>query len=164
VNAVSWNDCREFIRRLNARLSGGRVSLPSEAEWECACRAGSTGRWCFGDGEADLDAYAWYEANARDAPQPVGTKTPNAWALHDMHGNVWEWCHDWYNDNYYQNSPKQDPPGSPTGSARVQRGGAWDYGPRRAAHRGGPHEPTRRRVDVGFRVVLVASAPGGGHP
>jgi formylglycine-generating enzyme required for sulfatase activity len=100
--------------------------LPTEAEWEYACRAGGSGKYCFGDAENDLPQYAWLKVNSQGKPHPVGQKRPNRWGLYDMHGNVWQWCHDWYGETYYTQSPAQDPRGPATGKMRVLRGGAWD--------------------------------------
>lgn len=95
VENVSWNDAQEFIRRLNGMEDASNYRLPTEAEWEYACRAGSTG-----DYAGDLNAMTWYGENAGNTTHPVGQKRPNAWGLYDMHGNVWEWCQDWYEGNY----------------------------------------------------------------
>ena len=102
--------------------------LPTEAEWEYACRAGTTTAYFFGNDASKLKAYAWYEDNARGRPQPVGQKPPNPWGLYDMHGNVWEWCNDFYHVDYYQDSPKENPRGPETGDTKVVRGGAWKFG------------------------------------
>ncbi|HWY85167.1 MAG TPA: SUMF1/EgtB/PvdO family nonheme iron enzyme [Gemmataceae bacterium] len=100
--------------------------LPTEAEWEYSCRAGGTGRYCHGDAEAPLSQYAWFKPQSQGKPQPVGRKAPNSWGLFDMHGNVWQWCHDWYGETYYSESSKEDPRGPAAGKMRVLRGGAWD--------------------------------------
>jgi formylglycine-generating enzyme required for sulfatase activity len=100
--------------------------LPTEAEWEYACRAGGTGKYCFGDADRELPQYAWFKPHSQGKPQPVGQKRPNRWGLYDMHGNVWQWCHDWYGAIYYAESPAEDPHGPASGQTRVLRGGAWD--------------------------------------
>jgi formylglycine-generating enzyme required for sulfatase activity len=137
-------------------VSGGKFQLPTEAQWEYACRAGSKTRYCFGDDEKQLGDYAWYSKNSGNKTHPVGEKKPNAWGLYDMHGNVWEWCQDWWKDGYYKESPVDDPTGAATGSFRVIRGGFWDYPARycRSAFRG-LDGPGRRHYDRGFRVSRV---------
>jgi formylglycine-generating enzyme required for sulfatase activity len=100
--------------------------LPTEAEWEYACRAGGAGKYCFGDSEAELPRYAWFKPHSQGKTRPVGQKQPNQWGLYDMHGNVWQWCHDWYGETYYSESPSSDPRGPAAGKMRVLRGGAWD--------------------------------------
>jgi len=99
---------------------GIRYRLPTEAEWEYACRAGTTG-----DYAGDPDAMAWYNTNSNNQTHSVGTKQPNAWGLYDMHGNVLEWVQDWYGSAYYANSPGTDPRGPSSGSSRILRGGGW---------------------------------------
>jgi formylglycine-generating enzyme required for sulfatase activity len=99
--------------------------LPTEAEWEYACRAGTSTRYSSGDDPARLKAAAWFKANANQTPHPAGQKAPNAWSLYDMHGNVAEWCHDVYQPDYYQKSESQNPPGPAQGAKRVLRGGSW---------------------------------------
>jgi formylglycine-generating enzyme required for sulfatase activity len=121
---VTWNDAMAFCRWLSAK-EGKTYRLPTEAQWEYACRAGSTTRYCYGDDEAGLGEYAWYGANWGGKTHPVGEKKANAWGLYDMHGNVWEWCADWYDNSYYAKSPTDDPTGPVTGSYRVHRGGGW---------------------------------------
>ncbi|HRF11404.1 MAG: formylglycine-generating enzyme family protein [Candidatus Accumulibacter sp. UW27] len=145
ATGVSWLDAVEFCNRLSVRagyrpcysrglLGGWRCDwradgyrLPTEAEWEYACRAGSTSRFCFGDDPAVLDAYAWYEGNAKGAAQPVATRRANAWGLYDMHGNVWEWCWDWYGS--YSSRPARSPRGPIRwkfwAGTRVLRGGSF---------------------------------------
>jgi formylglycine-generating enzyme required for sulfatase activity len=130
VQNVSWNDAQEFCRKLSElageKTAGRRYRLPTEAEWEYACRAGSTEKYCYGDDKSRLGDYAWYEKNFGNSFRYlVGQKTPNAWGLYDMHGNVWEWCADWYDSKYYANSPTDDPMGPTEGSFRVFRGGGW---------------------------------------
>jgi formylglycine-generating enzyme required for sulfatase activity len=125
VERVSWNDVQAFIKKLNEREGVDHYRLPSEAEWEYACRAGSTGLYSFGDDAARLGEYAWYKENSDEKTHPVGEKKPNTWGLYDMHGNVWEWVQDRYDENYYQNSLNVDPQGPNAGAFRVYRGGSW---------------------------------------
>ena len=159
ANYLSWNDATEYLGNLSAK-TGGTYRLPTEAEWEYACRAGSTGKYCFGDHERRLGEYAWYYGNAYGAgkrrPQPVALRKPNAWGLHDMHGNVWEWCQDWYDAGYYRKSPQQDPKGPTTADqTRVLRGGSWYTTPAFccSAYRNGSVPAYTSHYD-GFRVVL----------
>jgi formylglycine-generating enzyme required for sulfatase activity len=129
VENVSWNDCQAFLGKLNAKTGGqgGKFVLPTEAQWEYACRAGSTTKYCFGDEEARLADYAWYVGNSGNKTHPVGEKKPNAWGLYDMHGNVWEWCADWCVASCYAKTFADDPRGPITGSYRVLRGGSWSF-------------------------------------
>jgi len=112
-------------RRPNARwaLARGSYALPTEAQWEYACRAGSTGRWCFGDDASQLADYAWYAVNSGNMTHPVGQKKPNAWGLFDMHGNVGEWCSDWFGPYPNLKAPAEDPTGPVSGDKLVLRGG-----------------------------------------
>jgi formylglycine-generating enzyme required for sulfatase activity len=121
---VSWTDVQEFLRKLNQMEGTNKYRLPTEAQWEYSCRAGSTTS-CYGNDDSYLSKYAWYWSNSEGKTHPVGRKRPNAWGLYDMHGNVWEWCQDWYNENYYARSPQRDPKGPSSGSFRVLRGGSW---------------------------------------
>jgi formylglycine-generating enzyme required for sulfatase activity len=154
---VSWLDARAYVSWLT-EVTGRSYRLPTEAEWEYACRAGSKGRFCFGDDEAKLEEYAWYVKNSDSKTHPVGQKKPNAWGLYDMHGNVWEWCQDWYGK--YPAGPLTDPEGGPEPGfwkklvyGRVLRGGSW-YGYAgftRSAFRN--HFPDFRNYLIGFRVA-----------
>jgi len=156
VETICWNDCQKFVEKLNAKVRGGKFSLPTEAQWEYACRAGSTTRYCFGDEESGLGEYAWYGENAGGKTHPVGEKKPNAWGLYDMHGNVWEWCQDWCNSGYYANSPTDDPMGPSGGAYRVVRGGTWDGPARNCRSAGrGSFVPGYRHDYLGFRVSGV---------
>ncbi len=151
VEKVSWNDCHEFIRKLNRMEGTDKYRLPTEAEWEYACRAGSEGAYCFGNDTESLSQYAWYIDNSGAKTHPVAGKKPNAWGLYDMHGNVWEWCSDWYGD--YPSETVTDPDGPSAGSSRLSRGGCWYFGTRlcRSALRGG-FDPSLRDSYLGFRL------------
>jgi formylglycine-generating enzyme required for sulfatase activity len=153
VEQVSWNDATEFCRKLSQQ-TGRTVRLPTEAEWEYACRAGTSTRFSFGDSDGSLDSYAWYSSNSGSQTHPVGQKQPNAWGLYDMHGNVWEWCSDWYADSY-ANANNVDPQGPGSGTSRVLRGGGWGYYPSicRSAYRAGG-VPDGRNDGLGFRVAV----------
>jgi formylglycine-generating enzyme required for sulfatase activity len=152
VETVSWDDCQRFLGKLNAKSAAGIGSfqLPTEAQWEYACRAGSKTTYCCGDD-------AWYDANSRGKSHPVGEKKPNAWGLYDMHGNVGECCQDWYEAGYYVHSPMDDPTGAAGGSGRVVRGGNWGTpaGYCRPAFRSVVDNLGRRFNHLGFRVSLV---------
>ena len=154
VETVGCNECEWFMAKLKKQAPGRTYRLPTEAEWEYACRAGSTSDYYFGSDTNRLGEYAWYGANSNNKTHPVGEKKPNAWGLYDMHGNVWEWCADVYHATYA---------GAPTdGSAwtqggtgqRVLRGGSWLADARyvRAAVRNGL-DTDYRYMYYGFRVV-----------
>ena len=125
VETVSWTDCQAFIAQLNT-LGQGTFRLPTEAEWEYACRAGSTTRWYFGDLEAQLVNYAWYDPNSGFTTHDVGLKLPNAFGIYDMSGNVWEWCQDWYHSTYAGAPTDGSAWEAPVGTNRVVRGGNFD--------------------------------------
>jgi formylglycine-generating enzyme required for sulfatase activity len=161
VENVSWVDCQDFLVNVNDRLVADRqhlqARLPTEAEWEYACRAGTTSAYYTGHGEKGLAAAGWYAANSGNRTHAVGQKKPNAWGLYDMHGNVWEWCGDWYGQ--YPDRVVSDPPGPSSGSGRVVRGGSWGGDPqccRSANRRRG--DPKYRAGGVGFRAVLSPRA------
>jgi formylglycine-generating enzyme required for sulfatase activity len=162
VENVSWEDCQTFLKKLNEKFGKGSVkfSLPTEAEWEYSCRAGSTTRWCFGDDPAMIGNYAWFAENSAGKTQPVGQKKPNVWGLYDMHGNVVEWCADNYDKDYYRGSPPVDPPGPASSDWRVVRGGSFNFSAdgQRSAWRG-TGWPTDRFNDYGFRVLRVVTVP-----
>ena len=151
VVGVSWNDAVLFCRKLSAK-TGKILRLPTEAEWEYACRAGSMTRYSFGDSESALVAYAWYNANSESRPHPVAQKKPNAWGLYDMHGNVWEWCADWYGT--YPTGRATDPQGVASGGERATRGGSWGVSAAicRCAKRTG-RAPTYGEGGLGFRCA-----------
>lgn len=152
VENVSWDEVQQFLRQLNKLDGNHKYRLPTEAEWEYACRAGSAKEHA-----GSLDAAAWYRANSGGQTQPVGQKQPNAWGLYDMHGNVLEWVQDWYEQTYYRNRPATDPQGPGSGSYRVYRGGSW-YGSAadcRPAFRSFDL-PGNRYYSLGFRLVRTA--------
>jgi formylglycine-generating enzyme required for sulfatase activity len=142
VEQVRWSDAVKFCNK-RSELEGLRpcydlntwkcdfraegYRLPTEAEWEYACRAGTTTAYFFGDEAAKLGEYAWFDKNAGGRPRPVGQKKPNPWGLFDMAGNVWEWCNDFYGVDYFNASPEQDPRGPDTGQTKTVRGGAWRF-------------------------------------
>jgi formylglycine-generating enzyme required for sulfatase activity len=150
VEEVSWDDAQDFLKKLNARLGsedGGTIALPTEAQWEYAARAGQSGTYSGGS----LDQVAWYDGNSGDTPHPVGTKQANAWGLHDMSGNVWEWCADWYGVVL---PGGVDPRGPVWGASRVTRGGSWSLNANncRVADRDSIR-PLSYSFIFGFRVV-----------
>ena len=177
VEQVRWSDAVRFCNA-RSRVEGLQPAydedtwecafdadgyrLPTEAEWEYACRAGTRTRYWFGDAARKLKDYAWFEDNSGGRPRPVGAKLPNPWGLFDMYGNVWEWCNDFYGVDYYGSSPQQDPTGPDAGDTRVVRGGSWaaDAGQCRSAYR---YNEAPGYVDVcfgydiyGFRCVRAA--------
>ena len=172
MDVLSRTACEDYIRRLKARVPGHALALPTEAQWEYACRAGSTTEFCFGDNDAVLGEYAWFHGNMNWVGHPgfrgklfyhdVGVKRPNAWGLYDMHGGVWEWCADRYDPDYYLTSPLVDPKGPAKGLLGVLRGGSWfrfaKYS--RSAYRrffhpdGDGDGVTAWIVDFGCRVVM----------
>ena len=160
VEQVSWNDAVQFCKKLSERpkerAAGRTYRLPTEAEWEYACRAGTETSFSFGDDPGRLGEYAWFASNGQERTHEVGKKKPNAWGLHDMHGNAWEWCADWY--DYYPRASTVDPTGPPSGSDRVYRGGSWNYEPRysRSANRTATAGDFRGFpfLSISFRVAM----------
>ena len=182
VEVVTWFDCVSFCNKLsqadgyaqcytmtNVGYDGDHITsadvscnfqangyrLPTEAEWEYACRAGTTTRFYTGDSDSDLGRAGWYHDNSGLTTHPVGEKAPNAWGLYDMHGNVWEWCWDWYASGYYgtRPDPDSDPMGPSEGTMKVLRGGCSRLTPRncRSASRGRDY-PSYRADYHGFRI------------
>ncbi len=161
VEQVFWDDCQEFCEKVTAELKGGRVKLPTEAEWEYACRAGTTTEYHFGDVlNTDVANYdgdcSWNDSpkgKNRQETTDVGTFPSNAWGLHDLHGNVWEWCSDWYGE--YAAGEQTDSQLQSNGRHRVLRGGSWDDNPVycRAAYRR-RLVPAYRSNRIGFRVCF----------
>jgi formylglycine-generating enzyme required for sulfatase activity len=155
VEMVSWDDAQAFCKKASERM-GHVIRLPTDAEWEFACRAGTKTRYYTGEAEADLDRAAWYDKNSGNTTHPVGKKVPNAWGVYDAHGNVWEWVQDFYEP--YNVEAATDPGGPSQGQFRLFRGGSWfdysfDCG---SAFRNGDL-PVSRNCYCGFRVT--ASVP-----
>ncbi len=162
---VSWGEAQDFCAKLSRR-SGMTVRLPTEAEWEYMCRAGSSGPYTHGVNAqgGGLDLYGWYADNSSGAPRPVGRKLANVWGLHDVHGNAQEWCSDWYDARYYHSSPVEDPMGPTSGAYRVMRGGSFRSAARAlgAAVRTAA-EPSSTSPTYGFRVCVEHPTPGAGE-
>jgi formylglycine-generating enzyme required for sulfatase activity len=161
VERVSWEDAVEFCKQLSElpeEKKAGRVyRLPTEAEWEYACRAGSKAAYSFGANSKTLGDYAWFVDNSGEQTHPVGEKKANAWGLYDMHGNVWEWCSDWYGE--YSKGAVSDPSGPSEDVYRVIRRGGW-YNVAadcRSAVRYWD-DPLDRGPDLGFRVALSSES------
>jgi len=164
VTQITWDDAVEFCRRLTRlpeELAAGRVyRLPSEAEWEYACRAGSATPYPWGDDVRRMADYCWYVGNSKGRPQEVGQKWANRWGIHDMLGNVWEWCEDWYADDYYGHGPAADPPGPQAGLQRVIRGGSWgDQVTYCRSGVRGKEFPENGGSGIGMRVVCSSNGP-----
>lgn len=160
VERVSWNDAMEFARWLTEReRSAGRLpegyeyTLPSEAQWEYAARAGTTTRWSFGDDESLLGDHAWFSGNSGNQTRPVGQKRANPWGLHDVHGNVWEWTRSWHGS--YPGGSVTDYEGPGSGTILVLRGGSWrnPAANSRSAYRN-LNTPGYRLCNLGFRLAL----------
>ncbi len=161
VDLVSWNDCQDFIMKLSRKEKSLRYRLPTEAEWEYACRAGSGSAFTNGaisqvkcGNDPNLDKVGWYCGNTKDETQPVSQKEPNAWGLYDMHGNAWEWCRDWYEEHASNNI---NPKGPAAGTSKVFRGGGWGLPARscRSAFRDN-YAPDHKCKLLGFRLVREA--------
>ena len=150
VEKVSWNDCQEFIRKLNA-LTDGKFRMPTEAEWEYAARGGGKENTKY-SGSNNLGEVGWYDGNSGGSTHPVKGKKPNALGLYDMSGNVWEWCSDWKGS--YSSGATTNPQGPSTGSYRVLRGGSWinSAGSCRASYRI-TDTPGYRSNRIGLRLV-----------
>jgi len=167
VEQISWNDVDKFIHQINQSVIGLDARLPTEAEWEYACRAGTTTPFSLGENmtpdQVNYDGNYAYAGGAkglyRKKTVPVKSLPPNPWGLHEMHGNVWEWCQDWFAE--FDAMPQTDPPGPTTGAYRVLRGGSWDDdgGRVRSAYRSG-NEPGSGSYNIGFRLALGQTGPG----
>ena len=153
VESVSWNDCQNFIKKLNS-LTGRTFRLPTEAEWEYAARGGNQSLHYKYSGSGNIGNVAWYYDNSGSSTHAVGTKSPNELGIYDMSGNVWEWCSDWYGG--YSAGAQTNPQGPSSGSHRVLRGGSWDYGARRCrvSYRNS-YDPGNSDIFNGLRLVLV---------
>jgi len=173
VETVSWLDAIKYCNALSKQdrlmpyydiagdnvrvpiIKGPGYRLPTEAEWEYACRAGKESRYSFGDDQSEMRDYAWCVSNAASTTHPVGEKRPNDFGLYDMHGNVWEWCWDWFDNEYYARSPADDPSGPSGASDRVIRGGGWCRAPRNCRSAGRDWDPPAKVYNVlGFRLAL----------
>lgn len=154
VERVSWNEIQSFIAKLNT-LQLGKFRLPTEAEWEYACRAGTTTRYSFGDAPhyLELNKYAWFNPGSEGKSHERGSKQPNPWGLYDMHGSVWEWCQDWYDK--YEGDHLTDPTGPSIGENKIIRGGSWFNEPEalRSANRH-RQPPDSKHTNNGFRLVM----------
>jgi len=168
AESVSWDDAVAYCAALTQReRAAGRITtnavyrLPTEAEWEYACRAWTSTRFSYGDdlGYTNLTNYAWYSDNSGGTTHPVGQKLPNPWGLYDLHGNVWEWCQDWFDT--YPGGIALDPQGPATGSTRVVRGGNWLYWNGRARDCRSAYRDYSGYGSglIGFRVVLAPGQP-----
>ena len=154
VDTVSWNDCRIFLEKLSTK-TGRQFGLPTEAQWEYSCRAGTTTKWSFGKTDDKAGEYAWFRDNSQNKTHPAGGKKPNMWGLYDMHGNLGEWCSDFY-INPYSHKDLIDPKGPETGDSRVIRGGAWGDSPDniRSAYRN-CNGPDGANDGIGFRCIML---------
>jgi formylglycine-generating enzyme required for sulfatase activity len=163
VDTVSWNDCQRFLEKLHAK-TGRTFTLPTEAQWEYACRAGTDLRWNIGDQPTSFGEHAWFIQNSGKTTHPVGEKKPNAWGIHDLYGNLGEWCADWY-ANPYPKGDAVDPQGPPAGQSKVIRGGAWGDDPinARSAYRNA-NGPDGAHDGIGFRCVMVVETPREAKP
>lgn len=155
IVGVSWENAKEYCK-WKSQKEGKLYRLPTEAEWELACRAGSTSRYNFGNDDFKLDNYAWYNTNAHKRAHSVGTKKPNNWGIYDMHGNIWEWCEDIWSRNY--DLAPRDGSANKVGNThvRVLRGGSWADSSRyvRSSNRNG-YDSDGCDNDLGFRIVMV---------
>jgi formylglycine-generating enzyme required for sulfatase activity len=153
VENVSWEDVQEFVKKLNEKEGADKYRLPSEAEWEYACRAGTQTRYSFGNDESKLGDYAWYLDSSGNKTHPIGQKQPNFWGLYDMHGNVWEWVQDRWHDNYESAPSDGSTWEDGDSSSRVYRGGCWGVRARFCRSAVRRHDPVRGNKRVGFRLL-----------
>ena len=169
VEKTTWKDAITFCNRFSEKLglepcynlSTGKCDfskngfrLPTEAEWEYACRGGTGSDYNTGNGESALSRAGWYARNSAEKSHPVGQRTPNAVGLYDMHGNVWEWTNDWYSDRSYEIDKNENPTGVPSGKERVLRGGSWlDWPKDCTSTKRRDFDPEKNYSDIGFRIV-----------
>ncbi|KKG14767.1 hypothetical protein EO98_00160 [Methanosarcina sp. 2.H.T.1A.6] len=155
VEMVSWNDVQEFVKKLNATESTDKYRLPSEAEWEYACRAGTQTGYSFGDDESKLNDYAWYAENSGRKTHSICRKQPNSWGLYDMHGNVWEWVQDKWHENYKDSPFDGNSWEDEDCFDRVSRGGSWYCGAESCRSAGRfKREAESRFGNLGFRLLM----------
>lgn len=182
VEQVRWSDAVRYCNKRSeleglelcynletweCNFDSNGYRLPTEAEWEYACRAGSDSPYFFGEEPSRLGDYAWFEDNSDGRPRPVGQKKPNPWGLYDICGNVWEWCNDFYKVDYYQEADKENPRGPADGETKVVRGGAWRFSDE-SCRSGYRYNENPGYADVcfgydiyGFRCVRMATASNG---
>lgn len=153
VESISWEDVQKFVKKLNEKEGADKYRLPSEAEWEYCCRAGTQTRYFFGDDESKLNEYAWYDKNSGSETHPVGQKKPNKWGLYDMNGNVWEWVQDKWIDNYNVTPSDGSAWEDEYSSSRVVRGGSWNYAVRHCRSASRYRYAPGYRNNVGFRLL-----------
>lgn len=150
---VSWNDCQEFISKLNS-MTGRKFRLPTEAEWEYAARGGKKSRSYQYSGSSNISDVAWYDENCGSTTRAVGTKRPNELGIYDMSGNVWEWCHDWYSS--YSSLSQMNPIGAISGACRVRRGGSWDNSVWYSRSSSRSYDTSDySRINLGLRLALT---------
>lgn len=180
VDRISWFDAVKLCNLLSDKagldqcydestwkcdFTKNGFRLPTEAEWEYACRAGTKTIYYFGDSPSKIGVYAWFGnieiGNCDNIPHAVGLKKPNAWGLFDMCGSDWEWCNDWYGEDYYKSSPAQNPKGPENGKLRVMRGGSWINNPdsMTSSYRE-QYVPSLSYLDIGIRVVMNSNGAG----
>ena len=153
VEMVSWNDCQEFISKLNS-MTGRKFRLPTEAEWEYAARGGKKSRSYQYSGSSNISDVAWYDENCGSTTRAVGTKRPNELGIYDMSGNVWEWCHDWYSS--YSSLSQMNPIGAISGACRVRRGGSWDNSVWYSRSSSRSYDTSDySRINLGLRLALT---------